>query len=94
MSRVARYTTVILVTLTVLVLLWQIKLAVVLFLLSLVIAAAFRPAIDYLVDHRIPRNIALVLTYLLVIAAFDCYFIVQNIFTFTDHYNTPWGYIS
>jgi predicted PurR-regulated permease PerM len=74
MSRVARYTTVILVTLTVLVLLWQIKLAVVLFLLSLVIAAAFRPAIDYLVDHRIPRNIALVLTYLLVIAAFALLF--------------------
>jgi predicted PurR-regulated permease PerM len=47
-------------------LLWQLRTAVVIFLLSLAIAAAFRPLIAYLEGQRLSRTLALTLSYLLV----------------------------
>jgi predicted PurR-regulated permease PerM len=68
MKKIVRYTVVVLITISILVVLWQIRQAVVLFLFSLATAAAFRPLVDYLTGKNIPRNIALFLAYGLVIA--------------------------
>lgn len=69
MIRVAWYTGIVLLTLALLVLLWQFSLAVVLFFLSLALAAAFRPAIDAWTKRGLNRNLAMLLTYLLVIGS-------------------------
>ena len=66
MRRIVLYTMVVLATVTVLIVLWQFRQAIVLFLLSLAISAAFRPLVDTFAQKRIPRNIALVLTYAIV----------------------------
>jgi predicted PurR-regulated permease PerM len=68
MKRIAWYTALILTTLTFLVLLWQFRLAIVLFGLSLATAAAFRPAIARLVERGFRRGPALFLVYLLTLA--------------------------
>jgi len=67
LKSIARYTLIILLTISALVVLWQIRQVVVLFLLSLATAAAFRPLVDYLADRRISRTIALLISYGLVI---------------------------
>jgi predicted PurR-regulated permease PerM len=69
LRNIVRYTTIILITISILVVLWEIREAVALFLLSLAAAAAFRPLVDYLAGKHIPRNIALLLSYGLVVAA-------------------------
>jgi predicted PurR-regulated permease PerM len=51
-----------------LVLLWEFREAVILFLLSLAISAAFHPLIDSLVERKVPRNLALILSYAAVLA--------------------------
>ncbi len=67
MKRIVWYTLVVLITITALIVLWQFRQVIVLFLLSLVISAAFRPLIDYFVQRRMPRNIALIIAYMLVL---------------------------
>ncbi len=67
MIRIAWYAGIVLTTLVVLALLWQFSLAIVLFLLSLAIAAAFRPVIDSLEQREIHRNLAMLSVYFLVI---------------------------
>ncbi len=46
MMRIVRYTVIVVTTLTVLLLLWQFGISIVLFLLSLAVAAALRPVIS------------------------------------------------
>lgn len=64
MKRLAWYTAVILTTLTVVFLLWEFRTAVIIFILSLVVAAILRPIVDKLTIYRIPRWLALAITYL------------------------------
>lgn len=70
MIKVAWYTVVVLITLVVLILLWQFRMALVIFLLSLAVAAAFRPVIEYLKQRRVHRGVALILPYLIAISLF------------------------
>ena len=67
MIRIVWYTGIVLATLVVLVLLWQFGIAVALFLLSLALAAAFRPVIDAWGRRGLNRNLAMLLAYILVI---------------------------
>ena len=67
MRRIAWYATIILVTITGLIILWQFRQALLLFLLSLATAAAFRPLIDYFIHHRYPRSISLLFSYLIIL---------------------------
>lgn len=67
MKRIAWYATVVLATITGLIILWQFRQALLLFLLSLATAAAFRPLIAFFTDHRLPRSIALLLSYLIIL---------------------------
>src|SRR5512138_97299 len=69
MIRIARYTIVILSTLTVLLLLWQFSIAILLFLLSLALAAALRPLISSITGRNVPKRLALGIVYFLLIAA-------------------------
>jgi predicted PurR-regulated permease PerM len=55
------------ITLNGLILLWQFRQALVLFLLSLATASAFHPLINYLTERRIPRIIALIISYATVL---------------------------
>ncbi len=68
MKRLAWYTAVGLATLAALFLLWEFRIAILLFLLSLVVAAILRPMIDFLTVHKVPRSLALTITYLGVVA--------------------------
>jgi predicted PurR-regulated permease PerM len=61
------YVLIVLATLTGLFILWQFREALLLFLLSLAIAAAFRPLIDFFTSQRLPHGIALLLSYLLIL---------------------------
>jgi predicted PurR-regulated permease PerM len=61
--RVAWSAFVILATLAALVLLWRFSLAIVLFLLSLVVASAIRPAVSRLIARGVPRRRALSIVY-------------------------------
>ncbi|HEX3657423.1 MAG TPA: AI-2E family transporter [Pirellulales bacterium] len=63
MRRLARNVALVLATLCVAVVLWHIREGVVLFAISLAVAAAVRPTVDELVRHRWPKSIALVVTY-------------------------------
>ena len=67
MRQIAWYTAIVLATITGLFLLWQFRQALLLFLLSLAIAAAFRPLIDYFTHRRLPRSISLLLSYLIIL---------------------------
>jgi predicted PurR-regulated permease PerM len=67
MRRIAWYATIVLLTITGLVILWQFRQALLLFLLSLATAAAFRPLIDYFILHRLPRGVSLLLSYLIIL---------------------------
>lgn len=67
MRQIAGYMVIVLATLTGLFILWQFREALLLFLLSLAIAAAFRPLIDFFTSQRLPHGIALLLSYLLIL---------------------------
>lgn len=69
MIRIVRYTVVVLTTLMILLLLWQFSFAIVLFLLSLAVAAALRPLINSLTGRKLPKRLALGIVYTLLIAA-------------------------
>jgi putative permease len=69
MIRIIRYTVVVLTTLMVLLLVWQFSFAIVLFLLSLALAAALRPVINAITGRNIPKRLALGIVYFLLIAA-------------------------
>jgi predicted PurR-regulated permease PerM len=70
LKRIVWYTTLVLITLTGLILFWQFRGALVLFLLSLAMSSAFHPLIDYLTERKIPRNVALIVSYAIVLAVF------------------------
>jgi len=73
MKRLIWSAAIVFATLAGLVLLWQFRLAIVLFLLSLVTAAAVRPATDSLAESGLPRGVSILLVYLaglLVLGAF------------------------
>jgi putative permease len=64
MKRLAWYSTVVLGTVTIVLLLWQFRAEIFVFLLSLAMAAAVRPLINYLNDkYHLSPGLALVLTY-------------------------------
>lgn len=65
MNRLAKYTFIFLTTLVALFLAWQFRWALLLFVLSLFVAAAVRPYIAWLVKHSVPANLAQILVYLL-----------------------------
>src|SRR5512135_1443420 len=69
MMRVIRYTVVVVITLIGLLLLWQFSIAILLFLLSLAVAAALRPLISSITGRNIPKRFALGIVYFLLIAA-------------------------
>ena len=69
MIRIIRYTIVVLTTLMILLLLWQFSFAIVLFLLSLAVAAAIRPLMSSITGRYVPKRIALGIIYFLLVAA-------------------------
>jgi putative permease len=69
MIRIVRYTFVVLTTLMILLLVWQFSFAIVLFLLSLALAAALRPLINSITGRNVPKRFALGIVYFLLIAA-------------------------
>ena len=69
MTRVIRYTITAFITLVVLLLLWQFSVAIVLFLLSLAVAAAVRPLINTIMGRNISKRLALGIIYFLLVAA-------------------------
>jgi predicted PurR-regulated permease PerM len=69
MIKLIRYTVVVLATLMVLLLIWQFISAIILFLLSLAVAAALRPLINSLTGRYVPKRIALGIVYFLLVAA-------------------------
>ena len=69
MMRIVRYTVIVVTTLTVLLLLWQFWISIVLFLLSLAVAAALRPVISSITGRNVPKRLALGIVYFLLIAA-------------------------
>lgn len=70
MKRLMKYTAVILTTFTVLLVLWQFKLALLLFVLSLFMAATIRPFVDGLVARGLPKGAAQLLLYVVGIGGF------------------------
>lgn len=70
MKQIMIYTAVILATLAALVILWQFKLALLLFVLSLFVAAAIRPFVDSFIELGVPKNFAQLLFYVLGIGSF------------------------
>jgi predicted PurR-regulated permease PerM len=69
MIRIVRYTVIVVTTLTVLLLLWQFGISIILFLLSLAVAAALRPVISSITGRNVPKRLALGIVYFLLIAA-------------------------
>ena len=69
MIRIVRYTIVVVMTLILLVLLWQFSEAIVLFLLSLAVAASLRPVISSITGRNVPKRLALGIVYFLLAAA-------------------------
>src|SRR5215216_6567092 len=69
MIKLIRYTVVVVATLMILLLIWQFISAIILFLLSLAVAAALRPLINSLTGRYVPKRIALGIVYFLLIAA-------------------------
>jgi putative permease len=63
MKRLAWSTAVILATITAVLLVGEFRVAVVLFILSLVIAATVRPLVDWFAARRLPRGLALLFAY-------------------------------
>lgn len=69
MIRIVRYTIVVVLTLIVLLLLWQFSIAILLFILSLAVAASLRPLISAITGRNISKRIALGFVYALLVAA-------------------------
>ncbi len=69
MIRIFRYTTVVVITLIILLLLWQFSVAILLFVLSLAVAAALRPIISTITGRKVPKRLALGIVYFLLVAA-------------------------
>ena len=67
MRQIAWYTAIVLATLAGLFILWEFREALLLFMLSLAIAAAFRPLIDFFTGRRLRRGVALLLAYLIIL---------------------------
>src|SRR5215208_2640346 len=76
MIRIIRYTVVAVVTLIGLLLLWQFSVAILLFLLSLAVAAAIRPLISSITGRNVPKRLALGIVYSLLIAAITSFFLL------------------
>lgn len=74
---VIRYAMIVVITLAGLLLLWQFSTAIVLFLLSLAVAAALRPLISSLMGTRISKRLALAIVYsLLVVSIVGALFLI------------------
>ena len=67
MKRLAWFTLIILATLTTVIVFWEFRVAVVLFSLSLAVAAGVRPLVDWLAARRLPRGLALLFTYVICV---------------------------
>lgn len=65
MNKIIRYTILILITLSVLVVLWQFNVAILVFFLSLATAASIRPGIEYFQRHNLSHIQSLSVTYLI-----------------------------
>jgi putative permease len=65
MKRLAWFTLLVLATLTLALIFWEFRVAVVLFSLSLAVAAAVRPLVDRLATRGMPRGLALSVAYVL-----------------------------
>jgi predicted PurR-regulated permease PerM len=63
MKRLAWFTMVIFATFTLVLLFWEFRVAVMLFVLSLIVAATVRPLVDRFAARGLPRGLALLLTY-------------------------------
>ncbi len=68
MKQLARFTAIVLATITAAVAIWQFRQALILFVLSLILAAVLRPVGDRLRAAGLPLSLALVFTYLSLIA--------------------------
>ena len=67
MTRIAWYTAIVLFTLMALVILWEFSFAIVMLLISIATAAAFRPGVDYFMERGLSKGLSLGLTYLSVL---------------------------
>jgi predicted PurR-regulated permease PerM len=67
MIKVIRYAAIVIATLAILLLIWQFRGAIVLFLLSLAVAALLRPFINDLTNRLMSKRLALGIVYSLVI---------------------------
>jgi putative permease len=67
MKRLAWFTLIVLATLTTAILFWEFRIAVALFILSLVVSAAVRPVVDRFAARGLPRGLALLFTYALCV---------------------------
>jgi predicted PurR-regulated permease PerM len=68
MNKPLRYVALVLATLTGVYLLWQFRSVLALFVFALALAAAMRRPIDYVAGHKLPRGLAIILTYLVGLA--------------------------
>lgn len=67
MKRLAWSVFIIFATLTMALVMWEFRSAIVLLIFSLVIAATVRPMVDWITARRLPRGLALLLTYLICV---------------------------
>ncbi len=70
LKRIIGYTAVVLATLALLVVIFRLQEVVLLFILSIIMAAALRPGVVALEQRRIPRGFAILAWYLLIIGVF------------------------
>lgn len=70
MKRIMKHTAMVLATLGALQILWQFKMLLLLFVLSLFVAAAIRPYVDRLVARGMPKGLAQLLLYVVGIGGF------------------------
>src|SRR5215207_6917691 len=78
MIRIIRYTIVALTTLVILLLLWQFSTAIIMFLLSLAVAAALRPVINSITGRNVPKRLALGVVYFLLIIGILSFFFLAG----------------
>ena len=96
MRRVIWYSIVVATTLIILILLWQFSIAIVLFALSLAVAAALRPSINYLAEKRKSKRLALGIVYTLLIGSIVGFllllgqFLAQDLQRATDDFVTAY----
>ena len=94
MKRIMLYTAIVLATFTLLFFLWQIKLVLLLFVLSLMVAAAIRPGVDWFVNKGLPPAVAQVFLYLIgILGLFFLLFIVGDLLLAEWHALINWGII-